>query len=80
MGRLVASAKRIADFRIVDHGSLWGFTPLTNDAKHFIKIAVKAKSWQWIGGRSSVDGTLMVDLQPARSLLEILKSECFIIE
>jgi hypothetical protein len=62
------------DFRVSQQKSTWGFTPLTKQAKHYLKVTVETTSRQWKGK------TLWFDLQPAINLMEALKREYFIIQ
>ena len=60
-----------ADFRIENHGSVWTFTPLNDDARHFLRVGVETESWQWLGE------SLGVDHRPAMMLREQLIEEGF---
>ena len=61
----------MADVRIVVDGSVWGFTPLNEDAKHFFRVALETESWQWLGN------ALVVDYRPALELRQLLIDEGF---
>lgn len=51
------------DFRIESHGSVWGFTPLNDDARHFVRVAVETESWQWMGNSLILDHRVAVQFR-----------------
>lgn len=61
-------AQREADILIRDHGSMWSFTPQSDEAGAYMREGVQTESWQWSGE------TLMVDHRPARGLLAHLEA------
>ena len=52
-----------ADFRIVDHGSVVSFTPLSLDAQTFTDTELQIVGWQWMGSAFSVDRRIALELR-----------------
>ena len=61
----------MTDFIFIDHGSVVGFTPLTDEAREWMDEHVAAEGWQWMGK------TLMVDQRQGWPYLEAIEGECF---
>lgn len=59
------------DVRVSNHGTLYGFRPVSDAAKQWFEDSVSSESWQWMGG------TLYVDHRYARNLGEGLQAEGF---
>jgi hypothetical protein len=41
-------AKQV-DVLVTNEGTIWMFTPLTDEAKEWVKENVPTESWQWMG-------------------------------
>lgn len=54
------------DISISDHGSIWLFRPISEEAKAFFDENVASEPWQWLGGALGVEaryaGGLAFDL------------------
>ncbi len=57
------------DVRIVNDGSVIGFTPLTPAAQEFFDERIETESWQWMGP------TLWVDHRTVEALVDGMLSE-----
>ena len=54
----------MTDFQVTDHGTVVGFTPLTEEAQEFLDEKVHIEDWQWFGRQ------FCVDHRPATHLLD----------
>jgi|TARA_Y100000310_G_scaffold80366_1_gene77046 hypothetical protein len=54
----------MTDFKAVDHGTVLGFTPLTDEAQEFLDEQVHIEDWQWVGKQ------FYVDHRPAQHLID----------
>lgn len=64
----------MTDFLFIDHGSIVGFTPLSDEAREWMDDNVQSEGWQWMGR------TLMVDARMGMPLLEAIEDECFTVK
>ena len=61
----------MADFDIIDHGTLVGFKPLNDEAQAWMDENVQSESWQFFGH------SLMVDHRMAQGLVDLIEEEGF---
>ncbi len=61
----------MCDFRISDHGSVIGITPLSDLARAWIDENVASEPWQWRGG------VLCIEPRCARDLVAGIAAEGF---
>jgi len=64
----------MADFRVDNHGSIIGITPMNPIATEWLTDNVQAESWQWMGA------TLCVDTRIAGDLIEGIQTAGLTIE
>jgi hypothetical protein len=55
-------ASKPFDVRVENHGTLWSFTPLTDNAQAWFSEHVCAEPWQWLGPSLCVEHRLAPDL------------------
>lgn len=68
-GSKLADRPADTDVRLIDEGTLIGFTPLTEVAQDWFRLNVESEDWQWMGN------TLWVDHRLARDLMQAVVDE-----
>lgn len=64
----------MADFQVIDKGSVVGFAPQTDAAQDFLDEHVHVESWQWLGN------FFYADHRPAQDLLDGIAAEGLTVE
>ncbi len=60
------------DFAIEDHGTVWTFVAVSQEAKNFVKNELDLEPWQQIASNR-----FAVDHRPARTLACVLQGQGF---
>lgn len=59
----------MSDVSVMDEGTLVGITPLSDEARAWVKEHVQSEPWQWLGP------TLWADHRMAQSLLNGMEAD-----